>query len=498
MSIKLRLKHSSVADKAPLPTDLVEGELALNINNTSPAAYIKDSTGVVRRIAGITVGGTAPAAPTAGVAWLDITVPTKPVFKIYDGTAWQGAGAGSGVSVGAVAPAAPAAGTLWVDTTAPTAPVLKVYNGTAFVTVTPDATEIAKGIVELATAAETTTGTDDTRAVHPAGLKVELDKKATKTITSDTAPTSPADGDLWYDSVGGELYVWYDSDDAGAVAGTWVQANPQPTPKQAPTYAAEAVLYAGADGKPTAAVADLRLKSSSALYVGNTTAAVNRVVAGGDSTTDFYGCCISRGAGVNSEGFLINYGNGQLGLRADGAGDIVFGRHTTEAMRLTHGGGTSQTLLLGATASIGVNARAQIQYPGGAAMWGIGLRPEADGTTALAFLRAADGGIIGSISVSSVGTTYNTVSDERRKKNIAASKTATDSINAIKIRSFDWIANDEHVDYGVIAQELALVAPDAVTEGPVWAVDCSKLVPRLIKAVQELSAEVQSLKETIK
>ena len=41
---------------------------------------------------------------------------------------------------------------------------------------TVDATEAAKGVVELATAAETTTGTDATRAVHPAGLKVELDK----------------------------------------------------------------------------------------------------------------------------------------------------------------------------------------------------------------------------------------------------------------------------------------------------------------------------------
>ncbi len=97
----------------------------------------------------------------------------------------------------------------------------------------PAATETVAGIVELATAAETTTGTDATRTVHPAGLRVELDKKATKTVTSDTAPANPADGDLWYDSVGGELYVWYDSDDAGAVAGTWVRANPQPTPKQA-------------------------------------------------------------------------------------------------------------------------------------------------------------------------------------------------------------------------------------------------------------------------
>lgn len=39
-----------------------------------------------------------------------------------------------------------------------------------------DASETVIGHVELATAAETTTGTDSTRAVHPAGLKVELDK----------------------------------------------------------------------------------------------------------------------------------------------------------------------------------------------------------------------------------------------------------------------------------------------------------------------------------
>jgi hypothetical protein len=39
------------------------------------------------------------------------------------------------------------------------------------------ASETVAGKVELATAAETTTGTDDTRAVHPKGLKVELDKK---------------------------------------------------------------------------------------------------------------------------------------------------------------------------------------------------------------------------------------------------------------------------------------------------------------------------------
>ena len=54
----------------------------------------------------------------------------------------------------------------------------------------PAASETVAGKVELATAAETTTGTDDTRAVHPAGLKVELDKKAN--LASPTFTGTPA------------------------------------------------------------------------------------------------------------------------------------------------------------------------------------------------------------------------------------------------------------------------------------------------------------------
>ena len=52
-----------------------------------------------------------------------------------------------------------------------------------------NASETVSGIVELATAAETTTGTATNRAVHPAGLKVELNKKLNSDISS--LPTLP-------------------------------------------------------------------------------------------------------------------------------------------------------------------------------------------------------------------------------------------------------------------------------------------------------------------
>lgn len=50
-------------------------------------------------------------------------------------------------------------------------------NGSTGVVVIPDASTTVEGIVELATSAETTTGTDTTRATTPAGVKAVADTK---------------------------------------------------------------------------------------------------------------------------------------------------------------------------------------------------------------------------------------------------------------------------------------------------------------------------------
>lgn len=76
-----------------------------------------------------------------------------------------------------------------------TAPVVKTgttLNGGITLSVSA-ASETASGVIELATAAEVTTGTDTTRAVTPAGAKVELDKKLVKANDlSDLASASSA------------------------------------------------------------------------------------------------------------------------------------------------------------------------------------------------------------------------------------------------------------------------------------------------------------------
>ena len=119
--------------------------------------------------------------------------------------------------------------------------------------------------------------------------------------------------------------------------------------------------------------------------------------------------------------------------------------------------------------------------------------------THIAFINNTDATAttVGTIRSSGSTTSYNTSSDERLKENITDSADAGSKVDAIQIRQFDWKADGSHQDYGVIAQELINVAPEAVSEGDteedMMGVDYSKLVPMLIKEVQSLRSRVAEL-----
>ena len=141
---------------------------------------------------------------------------------------------------------------------------------------------------------------------------------------------------------------------------------------------------------------------------------------------------------------------------------------------------------------------------------GISLMPRYSGsgtTSQLRFNRAAtstigsailfmDGGVIkGYVNYTNTSTTYSTTSDQRVKENIVDAPAG--NIDEIRIRSFDWKADGSHQKYGVIAQELISVAPDAVAVGDdedeTMGGDHSKLVPMMIKEIQDLRTRVQEL-----
>jgi hypothetical protein len=104
---------------------------------------------------------------------------------------------------------------------------------------------------------------------------------------------------------------------------------------------------------------------------------------------------------------------------------------------------------------------------------------------------------VGSVSVSGTNATFNTSSDQRLKDNIVDAPSASDDIDAIQVRSFDWKADGSHQKYGMVAQELQGVAPEAVTgdadSDDMMGVDYSKLVPMMLKEIQSLRARVAQL-----
>jgi hypothetical protein len=99
-------------------------------------------------------------------------------------------------------------------------------------------------------------------------------------------------------------------------------------------------------------------------------------------------------------------------------------------------------------------------------------------------------------------TTLLETSSERYKTNIIPLPSQLDTINKLNPVTFNW--KDETkgngTQYGLIAEEVLNIIPDAVEtndDGTAEAISYTKLVPILIKAVQELQKEVNELKEKL-
>jgi len=112
-----------------------------------------------------------------------------------------------------------------------------------------------------------------------------------------------------------------------------------------------------------------------------------------------------------------------------------------------------------------------------------------------------NGTATGNISTNGVTASYNASSDRRLKNNIAPADDAGAVIDAIEVVKHDWKVGG-HTRYGMIAQDLHMVAPEAVSVGDAddvenfknpWGVDYSKLVPMLVKELQSLRKRLAAL-----
>jgi hypothetical protein len=164
-----------------------------------------------------------------------------------------------------------------------------------------------------------------------------------------------------------------------------------------------------------------------------------------------------------------------------------------------------------ATTSVGIN---HTSTPGGYAQFAVrfsgsdanvnttGVAIQDSGTNSnISFCTFFNSTGAGIGSITRVGTTnavaYNTTSDRRAKENIADADDAGAVIDAIQVRKFDWIEGNQHQPYGMVAQELITVAPEAVhqpaNEEDMMGVDYSKLVPMMLKEIQTLRLRITAL-----
>tara|TARA_R110001583_G_scaffold2294_3_gene16905 strand:+ start:6310 stop:8469 length:2160 start_codon:yes stop_codon:yes gene_type:complete len=104
-------------------------------------------------------------------------------------------------------------------------------------------------------------------------------------------------------------------------------------------------------------------------------------------------------------------------------------------------------------------------------------------------------GLVGNITTDGSATAYNTSSDARLK-DVSGEARGLEVINALNPVAFNWKA-DNTEDEGLLAQEVMEIVPNSVSQGEdeYYQMDYSKLVTPLIKAIQELSAEVEQLKQ---
>jgi hypothetical protein len=126
------------------------------------------------------------------------------------------------------------------------------------------------------------------------------------------------------------------------------------------------------------------------------------------------------------------------------------------------------------------------------------------GTGAVNVISLENGnGQVGRVQISGSATSYLTSSDYRIKENVSYDFDATTRLKQLKPARFNFKTNvDETVD-GFLAHEVSDIVPEAISgdkdavdsdgNAVYQGIDQSKLVPLLVKTVQELEARITTL-----
>jgi len=375
--------------------------------------------------------------------------------------------------------------------------------------------------------------------------------------TSDTAPVSPSDGDLWYDSVGGRMYVYYDDGDTSQ----WVDAAPQGggnafSAKIEVGNTKAEVTDTGSDGRfvvTTEGTERARVDSSGRLLVGTTDSSGTQLLkVNGSTSGSVYGGTMSLtqgrtppngstlgvlnfGSEANPEGSLIAAtAQGAWTAGSSQPSNLLFyttasgSASLTERMRISANGWINAIQSTTNSLSFGTNTYVfsgdangwlfQMENTNSVDPYGMRMhfKQASPDNNSSRFLQCHDSTTVrlwidSDGDVQNHDNSYGGISDIRLKQDITDSGSQWDDIKNIRVRKFrfksdvEQYGDDAGVRIGVIAQEIETVSPGLVKTSPdldenneptgtdTKTVAYSVLYMKSVKALQEAMERIETL-----
>ena len=305
---------------------------------------------------------------------------------------------------------------------------------------------------------------------------------------------------------------WYGYDGAAYKRMATIQADVDGTPGAGDMPGR--ILFATTSDGASTPTERMRITSEGSLVVGTATvaaanAAADNIVIKGEGAavgltisnslnsgtgTIFFGDAASSAAA----GFRYNHNTGDMAVSFED--EIAFANSGGERMRITSGGdvliSTNTKITTNVTfGNITLDGSMTVGPNLGAISADASINVKEFGGNQISFFYGTTK--VGGITSTSSATAYNTSSDYRLKEDLQ-DFAGLDMVSKIPVYDFKW-KTDENRSYGVMAHELQEVLPDAVSgkkdAEEMQGVDYSKIVPLLVKSIQELKAEVDLLKQ---